>query len=141
MSWKLSRTVLRGGTVGNDGSLLDHVNDDGTKQPFAIELSDQPVFGFAGLWDRSVTPEGAAIDSCTIITLPASPLMAQIHNAKQRMPATLRPEDIETWLTGTADEAKSTLRQYPDELLHAWKVGARVNSPRNNGPELLEPLP
>ncbi|MGH8257215.1 MAG: SOS response-associated peptidase [Steroidobacteraceae bacterium] len=118
-----------------------HVNADGTKQPFAIEVADQPVFGFAGLWDRSVRTDGTAVESCTIITLPASKLMAEIHNAKQRMPAVLRPEDTQVWLCGTAAEAKTLLVQYPDELLHAYRVSARVNSPKNNDAALLQPLP
>ncbi len=96
------------------------------------------MFGFAGLWDRSVREDGTAIESCTIITLPASPLMAEIHNAKKRMPAILRGEDHERWLAGSPEEARAALRQYPDELLHAWKVGPRVNSPKNNDAAPLE---
>jgi putative SOS response-associated peptidase YedK len=117
-----------------------HVNADATKQPFAIEVVDQPVFGFAGLWDRSVREDGTAVESCTIITLPASKLMAEIHNAKQRMPAILRAADRDAWLSGSAAEAKELLVQYPDELLHAYRVSARVNSPRNNDAGLLQPL-
>src|ERR1700735_3901607 len=38
-----------------------HVLPDGkTKQPYYITCADQPVFGFAGLWARSVTAEGSA---------------------------------------------------------------------------------
>jgi len=40
-----------------------HVNEDGSKTPFYITMADQPVFGFAGLWDRSVSVDGNAIDS------------------------------------------------------------------------------
>ncbi len=117
-----------------------HVNEDGGKQPFAIELADQPVFGFAGLWDRSAKPDGTAVESCTIITLPASPLMAEIHNAKKRMPAILRASDRNTWLSGSPTDAKAVLLPYPDDRLHAYTISARVNSPRNNDPKLLEPL-
>jgi len=115
-----------------------HVNDNGTKQPFAIELADQAVFGFAGLWDRSERPDGTAVESCTIITLPASPLMAQIHNVKKRMPAILRAGDRGAWLSGSATEARAVLTQYPDELLHAYPVSARVNSPKHNDATLLK---
>lgn len=117
-----------------------HVNTDGTKQPFVIEVADQPVFGFAGLWDRSIRADGTAIESCTIITVPASKLMAEIHNAKQRMPAILRAEDREAWLSGSAVDAKARLVPYPDELLHAYRVSARVNSAKNNDVGLIQPL-
>jgi len=32
------------------------------------------------------------------------------------------------------------LRSAPDGLLHMWPVARRVGSPRNNEPELLEPI-
>ncbi|MGH8261792.1 MAG: SOS response-associated peptidase [Steroidobacteraceae bacterium] len=117
-----------------------HLNDDGTKQPFAVEAVDQPVFGIAGLWDRSVSQAGAAIESCAIVTLPASALMAEIHNSKRRMPAILRIEDRGAWLAGSGTEAKAALRQYPDDLLRAARVSTRVNSPRNNDARLIAPL-
>jgi putative SOS response-associated peptidase YedK len=116
-----------------------HVLPDGkTKQPYYITCADQPVFGFAGLWDRSVTAEGSAIESCTIITMPPNALLAEIHNAKQRMPAILQSQDIEAWLAGSPDEAWATLKPYPDDLMHAQKVSTRVNSPKNNDAALLE---
>jgi putative SOS response-associated peptidase YedK len=117
-----------------------HLNADGSKQPFVIEVTDHPLFGFAGLWDRSVRPDGSAVESCTIITLPASKLMAEIHNAKKRMPAILSAADRDAWLAGSASDAKGLLAQYPDGLLHAYRVSARVNSPRNNDAALIQPI-
>jgi putative SOS response-associated peptidase YedK len=115
-----------------------HLNGDGSKTPFYITIPDQPVFGFAGLWDRSVTADGTAIESCTIITMPPNALMAEIHNVKPRMPAILAAEDIEAWLTGTQEDARATLKPYRDDLMHAQKVSVRVNSPKNNDAKLLE---
>jgi putative SOS response-associated peptidase YedK len=107
------------------------------KQPYCIGCADQEVFAFAGIWDSSTPPGGEPILSCTIITLAASPLMAQIHNTRQREPAILRPEDQQAWLAGTQDEAWVCLKQYPDDLRSAWPVSTRVNSPKNQGPELI----
>jgi putative SOS response-associated peptidase YedK len=117
-----------------------HVNEDGSKQPFYIHLNDQTVFGFAGLWDKSVADDGAVIESCTIITLPANALMADVHNGRARMPAILPREQRGTWLSGSADAARDLLQSYPAELMVAYPVGKRVNSPRNNDAGLLEPL-
>ena len=74
-----------------------HLNDDGKKQPFYIKTADA-VHGYAGLWDSSKRDDGTVIESFTIITLPANPLMADIHNApgKQRMPVILDRKDYET---------------------------------------------
>ena len=114
--------------------------EDGTKQPFYIRLTDQQPFAFAGLWDRSVREDGEAILSCTIITLPANAFMAGIHNVKARMPAILTKMQRQTWLEGDAAAARAVLQPYPDDLMSAAPVSRRVNSPRNNDVDLIEPL-
>lgn len=116
------------------------VGADGSKQPFLIQIADQEVFGFAGLWERSVAPDGRAVESCTLLTTPANELMSRIHNVRQRMPAILAAADHEAWLSGTAQQAKDTLRPYPDGLMVAYPVSVRVNSPRNNDPSLIDPV-
>ena len=120
-----------------------HVDERGRKAPFLISVVDQPVFGFAGLWDRSVREDGTVVESCTHLTMPANELMADIHNSGQhpgRMPAILRREDHEAWLRGSPAEARAVLSQYPAGLMTAYQVSTRVNSVRNNGPELIEPI-
>jgi putative SOS response-associated peptidase YedK len=117
-----------------------HVNEDGSKTPFYITCADQPVFGLAGLWESSRADDGNVIQSCTIITMPPNPLLAEIHNAKQRMPAILQSQDIDAWLTGPIDQAQSALKPYPSDSMAAWPVSSRVNSPKNNDAQLIEPL-
>ena len=114
--------------------------DGKTKRPYYIMANDQEIFGFAGLWDRSKRDDGSRVESCTIITMPASKLMSEIHNAKQRMPAILAREDRDVWLKGTPDEAFTVLKQYPDAHLVATPVSTRVNAPKNNDPTLIEPI-
>ena len=117
-----------------------HVNDDGTKTPFFIKPVDGSMFNFAGVWDRSIDREGREIYSCALITLPANELMAHIHNAKQRMPALIAPDDIEAWLSGTPAQAKACLKRWASDSAVAWPVSKGVNSPRNNTPELMQPV-
>ena len=114
---------------------------DAGKQPFYIHLTDQKLFGFAGLWDASTAADGSVLESCTIITMPANPLMAGIHNAKARMPAILRREEHDAWLRADVEAALRCLRPYPQDDMTAWPVSTVVNSPRNNEPRLIEPLP
>jgi putative SOS response-associated peptidase YedK len=117
------------------------VQPDGrTKQPYYITLEDQDIFGFAGLWDRSKRDDGTRVESCAIVTMPASKLMSEIHNAKQRMPAILTREDRDAWLKGTPDEAFAAVKQYADTHLVATPVSTRVNAPKNNDATLVEPL-
>jgi putative SOS response-associated peptidase YedK len=51
VSWKLSRTVLRGAVGGNVDCLLDQKREKGVKQPYAIGMKDGSSFAFAGLWE------------------------------------------------------------------------------------------
>jgi len=118
-----------------------HLLPDGkSKQPYFIKPADQDSFAFAGLWDASRADDGTTIYSFSIITLPASPLMAQIHNTKRREPAMLTAADCRTWLGGTAEQGRALLQPYPDELLVAWPVSRRVNSPSSNDEKLLQPV-
>ena len=109
------------------------------KQPWFIGLANEEVMPFAGLWDRSVKSDRTVVESFTIITLPANELLARIHGDK-RMPAILRMEDVEVWLTGTPEQAKAALMQYPAEQLRAYRVSPRVNSPKNDDASLMEEL-
>jgi len=112
---------------------------DAPRQPWFIGLADKQVMPFAALWDRSVKADRTVVESFTIITLPANDLIAKIHSEK-RMPAILRMEDVETWLTGTPEQAKAALIQFPGEALLAYKVSPRVNTPKNDDETLMEAI-
>jgi putative SOS response-associated peptidase YedK len=117
-----------------------HVNPDASEQPYYIHPDDQDVFGFAGLWTRSRADANGVTESCSIITVPANPLMAKINNAGARMPAMLTRGQRKSWLTWSTESAGMTLSAYADERLLAYAVSDRINSPHNNDESLLEPL-
>lgn len=119
------------------------------KQPYFIKPVDSETFALAGLWDNSFTASGDRVTSCTIITMRANDLMAEIHNhtggkalprEQRRMPAILEHQAIDVWLSGTPEEARSVLKEYPSASMVAWPVSARVNTPRNNGPDLVQAI-
>ncbi|MDP8223559.1 MAG: SOS response-associated peptidase [Candidatus Lernaella stagnicola] len=110
------------------------------KQPMHIKRRDGKPFAFAGLWEHWQSSDGSEILSCAIITAAASPFMAEIH---ARMPVVLRPADFGLWLDPLAQKAELVqhlLRQFPDDEMIAEPIGAGVNSPRNDGPEVLKPM-
>lgn len=117
-----------------------HVDPGGIKRPFYVHPDDQDVFGFAGLWERSSTDANAVTEWCTIITLPANPLMSEIDNIKARMPAILRREQRDLWLFGPQEAAAAALAAYADERLIAYPVSNRIESPLHNDESLVEPL-
>jgi putative SOS response-associated peptidase YedK len=118
-----------------------HVEANGGKSPFYIHAANQEVMPLAGLWDRSTREDGTVIESCTIVTMPANPLMAEIHNTRGRMPAILARTDLDAWLSGDQHAARDVLHPYPPELMDAYRVSTRVNTPRNQGEELIRPMP
>jgi putative SOS response-associated peptidase YedK len=136
--WERNRRCI----IPANGFYEWHVGADGRKNPYLVELTDQPLFGFAGLWDGSRREEGTVLRSCAIVTMPANALMREVHNTGSnpyRMPAILRADDYEAWLSGPADEARGLLLEYPDDRMHAYRVSTRVNSPKNDDAELIAP--
>jgi len=119
-----------------------HVNPDGSREPYFVRLNDHEVFGVAGLWERSRRADGSHVFSCTLITVPANRLLAEVHNGKQRMPAILAESDHESWLSGAPEQARAVaLKPYPDDLMTAWRVSRRVNNPKlPNDASLIQPL-
>jgi putative SOS response-associated peptidase YedK len=143
MRWGLIPPFLKGEppkrcVVPADGFYEWHQPVGRPKQPWFIGQADKEILAFAGLWDRSKRSDGVVIESFAIITLPANELMAKIDNEDKRMPAILRTEHLETWLTGSPEDAREVLLPYPGEKLRAFKVSARVNSLRNDDATLLE---
>lgn len=112
------------------------------KQPWYFQSKDSQPVVLAGLWEVWHDPEQPEdvppLFSCTIVTTDANAEMEDIHD---RMPLMLEPEEWETWLHGEPDDAKKLLRPPRTGLLDRYKISTAVNSTRNNGPELLEPLP
>jgi putative SOS response-associated peptidase YedK len=114
---------------------------NGTKQPFYIRLRDARPFAFAGLWESWKGPEGQVIESCTLLTTQPNELILAVHN---RMPVILKPRDYELWLDPEVQEVErlqSLLRPYPPEEMEAYAVSRYVNSPDNDDPRCIEPLP
>jgi putative SOS response-associated peptidase YedK len=108
------------------------------KQPWRITLASGEPFGFAGLWADWKTPEGERMETCTIVTTEANSLVAPIHN---RMPVILDPADHDRWLDGDRDTALDLLTPFDPEAMTAYPVDPRVGNVRNDGPDLIDPLP
>ena len=112
--------------------------DGERKQPYHLTLKDRDVFCFAGLWDTWSSPaDDVIVESCTIITTSPNDLVREIHN---RMPVIMPREHEEIWLDAHAEHEalKEILKPYDASLMNAHPVSTRVNSPRNDSPDILE---
>ena len=109
------------------------------KQPYFIHLADDKPFAFAGLWEQWSDPEGRPLETCTILTTDANPLLRPLHD---RMPVIVEPGDYATWLD-PAQTDPSQLRPMFASLtanqLVMSPVSTLVNSPANDDPRCVEP--
>ncbi|NVO21294.1 MAG: SOS response-associated peptidase [Bacteroidetes bacterium] len=109
---------------------------NGKKIPYRIFLKDTRIFSFAGIWEKWKSPDGDLVQTFTIITTSANEFMKSIH---ERMPVILNPEDEKRWLHETDHAAvMSLLKPCPPDTMDAYPVSDLVNSPRNEGPGVLE---
>lgn len=81
----------------------------GRKTKWRVTVSDEPLFAFAGLWERWRDPVAAAharnngdgraappgVETFTILTCPPNELLAPVHD---RMPVIVAADDYARWL-------------------------------------------
>ncbi len=111
--------------------------DKPPKQPYFIHYEDDRIFSFAGIWERwKPDEETEPVDTYTILTTSANALMSPIH---QRMPVIIAKEDYDLWLDreASADRVTHLLRPAGVDGWTAQSVSTRVNTFKNDGPELL----
>ncbi len=115
------------------------------KQPFFIRPKDGSSLAMAGLYEVWRDPEKAEDDparflwTCTVLTTRAEDELGQIHD---RMPMLVEPARWADWLDPAASEdSRELLVPAAPGRLEAYPVSTAVNNVRNNGPDLLDPLP
>jgi len=119
------------------------------KQPYYIYRTDGGVLAFAGiyeLWRDASAPaedEDAWYWSAAIITTDATDDIGRIHD---RTPMVIAPESWTDWLDPANNEKELLLATMLPATssaaggLTSHPVSTAVNSVRNNGPDLVEPL-
>ena len=111
------------------------------KQPYYFYPSTEKMLCVAGLWSSWDDPtSGDTRSTVAMLTTEANSDMGGIHD---RMPCLLRPEELDAWLDPKSDALVelATLRSAVPGRLNHHLVDPRVNSVRNNGPELIVPKP
>jgi putative SOS response-associated peptidase YedK len=117
------------------------------KQPFFIHPADGGVLAMAGLYEIWRDPTRDDDDpqrflwTCTVLTTSAEDSLGHIHD---RMPLLVEPARYADWLhpaAGTVEDLLPLLVPAAPGRLQAEPVSTDVNNVRNNGPELVQPLP
>jgi putative SOS response-associated peptidase YedK len=123
-----------------DGYYEWQVTREGPKQPYFIRRADRAPFGMAGLWESWRGPAGVQpLESCVIVTRAASADLSHVH---LRMPLIIPRESYAAWLDPAvrSESVAPLLSPAAAEPLVAIAVSRRVNSPSQQGAELLEPI-
>ena len=99
----------------------------------------------AGIWDTwENKADGKTLNTFSILTTQANPLLAGIHNSKEKMPVILREEDEEKWISRDFDtvEIGLILEPYGEGEMEAFPVSRLLSSKARNTnvPEVMVPF-
>jgi putative SOS response-associated peptidase YedK len=117
------------------------------KQPYFIHPADGGVLAMAGLYEIWRDPDKSEDDptrflwTCTVLTTTAEDSLGHIHD---RMPLMLGRDRYDAWLdprVSDKDQLMGLLEPATPGRLEAFPVSTLVSNVKNNGPELVEPLP
>lgn len=112
----------------------------GKKQPHLIRMSAGGVFALAGLWEHWLGADGSEIETMAILTTAGNADVAHIH---ERMPLILSPLNFDRWLDnrpGSAEHIIDLLVPPRPGQLVTIAVNPKLNNPRAEGPDLIEPV-
>ena len=113
------------------------------KQPMFIHHARGELLAFAALYEFWRSP-GSAQDepglfSTCILTCEANAAISAVHD---RMPVILSRDDWSTWMSAETDTDRlhALMVPAPEQLLRMHPVSTEVNSSRNHGSHLIEPI-
>jgi len=117
----------------------------GKKYPHYISRKDRAVFALGGIWSAWTDPlTGEWIPTFSLLTTAANPMMARIHNRKQRMPVVVPPSRYAEWLSPALDQPaiRSFFAPYSDEPWQAHTVSRHLSarSAIRYAPEVIQPF-
>ncbi|MBW8683512.1 SOS response-associated peptidase [Chitinophaga rhizophila] len=94
--------------------------------PYCVYIKDKPYILVAAIYNTWTDREtGEMIDTYSLITTAANPLMKIIHNKKERMPTILTEELAWEWLFGELSEERITqiaTFQFPYEQMRIYTL-------------------
>ena len=116
------------------------------KQPFYFSArsqsrySHQGVLAVAGLWTAWKDPNqsnGQVVHSAGALTTDANDMVSQVHH---RMPVLLDRSGVANWLDDKNINPLAQIQVVDNDALLVCAVSTKVNSSRNNGSDLIEPI-
>ena len=109
-------------------------------QPWHIHHRNDELLAFAGIWETWKDDDGAAVETCSIVTTVPNPFMAEVHD---RMPVILPAAARHMWLDPKLQDPQALqglLVPYAEDSLIREPIGALINSPRNDSEACIKPV-
>jgi putative SOS response-associated peptidase YedK len=108
------------------------------KVPYLLKPHEDTGLLLAGLWDRWRNPEtDELLESFTVLTVPASPAMEQVH---KRQPLMLSVEDARSWMDPGNGEFQNLISSELPVDIDAVPVSTYVNNARNKDDRCMDPI-
>jgi putative SOS response-associated peptidase YedK len=109
------------------------------RQPIWFHRADGGLLYFAGLYDSWQPKPGEWQRTFTIVTTGANAVVEAIHD---RMPVVLAKDDIDDWIGPGVPlgRVRELMAPAPASLLVPRAVSQKVNSVKNDTPDILEPV-
>jgi putative SOS response-associated peptidase YedK len=109
------------------------------RTPHWVFRADGHPMAFAGIWASRFDEDANEWQrTCSIITTEAKGVISGIHD---RMPVSLQPEVWDAWLDrelGDPEAVLGLIREVDPDSIMEHIVSSRVNSVKNNAPDLRE---
>lgn len=111
----------------------------GKKQPFYLQLEDQSIIAFAGVWSLWEYSAWEKVLTFAIITTPSRGEVARIH---PRMPLVIQPDDYAAWLNPKTDSQviHEILTLQAMQFWMITPVSKQVNNPKTDSPVCIKSL-
>lgn len=115
------------------------------KYPYLVKCKSEEIFSLGCIYDNwTDNQSGKTIQTFSIITTVANPLMQKIHNTSRRMPLLLDKKDEQKWLDPSLskEQIQSLIRPYDEKDMYAYTVDRKAGNSRldRNTPETIEPV-
>ena len=103
------------------------------KIPYYIFPKDNTAFYLGCIynqWTNKLT--GEIVDTFSIITTDANPMMEVIHNSKKRMPLILSKSDTKEWINPETDidVINSLMKPFPESEMDAYQISKTAGNSR-----------
>lgn len=112
----------------------------GKKQPYLFRVKQRELFAIAGIFERWQGEGGEIMQTVALLTTEANGVVSRVH---ARMPVILDPSNYGRWLDRENHDAASVedlMVACADDWIDARAVSTKVNNPRFDEPECVEPI-